>query len=285
MQKNWIYLNGELVLGDEATISPYDHGFLYGHGLFETMRVYHGKVFCLREHLTRLEASSRMLGWGKWFDAQELTAGIYQTLEKNGLQEASLRLTVSRGKGACHPDPASCQQMTVIIFATPLQPLSNEMYEQGWKVVTSKIQRNLTSPLCGMKVANYLDHILAKVQAKAQGGNEALLLNTKGSVAEGTMCNMFFVREGKLLTPDVGSGLLPGITRGTVLQLAVQAGIVIEERPVYPDELLTISEMFITSSLLEIMAVTQLDGKLVGNGSPGGITRLLQLKYKELVHS
>lgn len=284
MEENWIYLNGKLVLGGEATISPYDHGFLYGHGLFETMRVYHGKVFCLAEHLKRLEASGKVLGWQEWFDGEELTWGIYQTLEKNGLQDASIRLTVSRGTGACRPDPASCKQMTIVIFALPFQPLCSEVYEQGWKVATAKIQRNLTSPLCGLKVGNYLDHILAKTEAKEQGANEAMLLNTRGSIAEGTMCNLFFVRDGKLITPDIASGLLPGITRRTVLQLAKKVGIVIEERPVYPAEVGEISEMFMTSSLLEIMPVTLLDNRRVGDGCPGAMTRLLQVKYKELIH-
>ncbi|WP_378956022.1 aminotransferase class IV [Pelosinus sp. sgz500959] len=280
MQDNWIYLNDKMVLESEASISPFDHGFLYGHGLFETMRVYQGNVFCLEEHLKRLHASSLVLGWPEWFDAEVLSSAIYQTLEKNKLQEASLRLTVTRGIGASRPDPSTCGQVTVAVFAYPIQLLGADVYEQGWSMVTASIRRNLTSPLCGLKVANYLDHILAKSEARHKGANEALLLNTKGNVAEGTMCNVFFVIDDRLITPDEKSGLLPGITRALVLKIAYQAGLRVEERQVDPDELLGISEMFITSSLLEIMAVTILDQRIVKDGRPGKITKLLQKEYK-----
>lgn len=285
MQENWIYLNGKLVLGNEAVISPYDHGFLYGHGLFETMRVYNGRVFCLHEHLKRLEDGGKVLGWPECFDADYLSAAIYQTLEKNKLKNASIRLTVSRGIGTSRPDPSTCSQMTVVIFASPLNPLSSEAYEQGWSVVTATIRRNLTSPLCGLKVANYLDNILAKAEVSQQGSSEALLLNTKGSIAEGTMCNMFFVIEDRLITPDTTSGLLAGITRATVLRLADQVGIRIEERQLYPEELLGIQEMFITSSLLEIMPVTMLDERMVNGGRLGSMTHFLQMEYKKFVRS
>lgn len=285
MQDTWIYLKDKLVLGNEAIISPYDHGFLYGHGLFETMRVYNGRVFCLDEHLKRLEAGGKVLGWPEWFDTDHLSKAIYQTLEKNRLQDASVRLTVSRGIGATRPDPSSCSQLTVVVFAVPIQPVSNEVYEQGWSVVTSNIRRNLTSPLCNIKVANYLDNILAKAEARQQGASDGLLLNTNGSIAEGTMCNIFFVKDGRLITPDKSSGLLPGITRAKVLQLADQAGIGIEERQVYPGELLGVSEMFMTSSLLEIMPVTMLDQRIVNDGLPGNVTQFLQTEYKKLVWS
>lgn len=283
MEDKWIYLNGSLVLENEARISPFDHGFLYGHGLFETMRVYCGKVFCLDEHLKRLHNSSHTLGWPEWFHAGNLSAAIYQTLEKNKLQEASVRLTVSRGIGESRPDPSTCTQMTVAVFAYPLHPLSSEVYEQGWSLVQSTIRRNLTSPICGLKVANYLDHILAKAEARKKGANEALLLNTKGAVSEGTMCNIFFVREGKLISPDEKSGILPGITRALVLELAKEAGIESEERQVDPNELLGISEMFVTSSLFEIMPVTTLDQRIVNDGRPGPLTKLLQTEYKHKV--
>lgn len=285
MEDMWIYLNDKLVLGNEAVISPYDHGFLYGHGLFETMRVYNGRVFCLNEHLQRLADGGEVLGWPEWFDADHLSSSIYQTLEKNGLQDASVRLTVSRGMGASRPDPLSCSQLTVVVFAMPIQPVSNEVYEQGWSLVTTHIRRNLTSPLCTIKTANYLDNILAKAEARQQGASDGLLLNTNGSIAEGTMCNIFFVKGGRLITPDKNSGLLPGITRAKVLQLADQAGIDIEERQVYPDELLRVSEVFLTSSLLEIMPVTMIDQCIFNDGRPGKITQFLKEEYRKLVKS
>lgn len=283
MTKNWMYINGELVLGEKATISPYDHGFLYGHGLFETMRVYQGKVFCVEEHVKRLVHSSNILGWTEKVDEEQLVAGIYRTLQKNKLQDASVRLTISRGIGASRPDPGSCGPLTVTIFTAPLQPLASEVYDKGWKMVTATIQRNLTSPLCSLKVANYLDNILAKMEAKKQGAHEALFLNTKGNIAEGTMCNVFFMAEGNLITPDLSSGLLPGITRAIVLELAQQVGMRVEERQIHPEEVVTVTEMFVTSSLLEIMPVTMLDGRRIGNGDVGQGTTTLQRKYKELI--
>jgi len=285
MQEAWIYINGTLVRGNEGVISLYDHGFLYGHGLFETMRVYNGRVFCLPEHLKRLEYGGKVLGWPEWFNGDQLSAAIYQTLEKNGLEDASVRLTVSRGSGASRPDPSTCSQVTIGIVASPIKPLDNEDYDQGWSLVTAKIQRNLSSPLCTIKTANYLDNILAKTEARQRGASDALLLNTQGSVAEGTMCNVFFVMDGRLITPDKNSGLLPGITRFKVLQLAHQARIDIEERQVYPDELLGVSEMFLTSSLLEIMPVTIFDQRIVKDGRPGNMTQFLRLEYKKLIKS
>jgi branched-chain amino acid aminotransferase len=285
MQEHWIYLNNRLLLENVAVISPYDHGFLYGHGLFETMRVYHGRVFCLDEHLNRLNISSKILGWTEWFDKEYLSKAIYQTLEKNRLTEASIRLTISRGVGNSRPDPSSCSQPTIVVFASPIQPINQEVYAQGWSMATSNIRRNVSSPLCTIKTANYLDNILARVEAQQQGANDALLLNTLGSIAEGTLCNVFFVLQGRLITPDKSCGILPGITRAVVLELAHQAGITIEERQVYPDELDGLSEMFMTSSLLEIMPVTTLDQKKINDGLPGVMTRLLQAAYQNLVQS
>jgi len=285
MQEQWMYLQGKMVRCEEAQISPYDHGFLYGHSLFETMRVYKGKVFSLDKHLRRLEEGSMVLGWSEWFDAKALSSAVEQTIEKNKLQNASLRLTVSRGIGASRPEPKTCSQVTVAVFAAPYQSLSKDTYEQGWNLATVSIRRNVTSPLCKIKAGNYLDNILGKAEAQGKDANEALFLNTKGTIAEGTMCNVFFVKDGRLITPDINSGLLPGITRAIVLKLAAKAGIVIEERSVHPEELVGINEMFITSSLLEIMPVTRLDQQTIHDGRPGEITELLQRKYKELVKS
>jgi len=283
MQEQWISVNGKIVPSQEAVISPYDHGFLYGHSLFETMRVYNGETFSLQEHLKRLEAGSRVLGWPTWFEPDVLSSAALGTIEKNGLQNASVRLTVSRGTGASRPDPKTCSQVTVIVFAAPFEPPSQAVYEEGWSLATAAIRRNLTSPLCSIKAGNYLDNIVAKAEAEGKGAQEALFLNTEGGIAEGTMSNVFFVREGRLITPDAKSGLLPGITRGLVLEMAKELAIPVEERQVYPEELVGIKEMFITSSLLEIMPVTRLDGQLIHQGEPGEITQLLQKEYKKLI--
>ncbi len=283
MTDSIIYLNGSLVSGNTAALSPYDHGFLYGHGLFETMRSYRGKVFRLQSHLGRLANSMSMLGWPQFASDEEFEAAIHDTLAANQLSEASVRLTVSRGVGPARPDAASCGKPTVMVFALPYVPLSQECYEEGWSLATVGIRRNLSSPLYSIKSANYLDNLLAKTEAQQRGAREALILNTAGNIAEGTMSNIFFVIAGKLVTPDLASGILPGVTRAVVLELALQAGLLVEDRPVSPKEISEATEVFLTSSLVEIIPVTMLDSHKIGDGRPGGITRKLSTLYREQV--
>jgi branched-chain amino acid aminotransferase group I len=282
MVKPIIYLNGKLVAAHEACLSPYDHGFLYGHGLFETMRAYRGKVFYLQAHLERLAHSMSLLHWPALPDDGKLEQAVDAVLAANQLLDASVRLTVSRGVGGTRPQPSTCGSPTVILFAGPFVTLSPESYEQGWSLATVSIRRNLTSPLCSVKSANYLDSVLARAEAQQLGAEEALLLNTDDMVAEGTMSNLFFVIQGKLVTPDRASGLLPGITRSVVLRLAEATGMAVEERSITPEEVALASEIFLTSSLLEIMPVTKLDRRWVNNGKPGPVTRQLSTAYKQL---
>lgn len=283
MAESIIYLNGNLVTGDMARLSPYDHGFLYGHAIFETMRAYQGKVFRLPAHLERLITSMSVLGWPHFDFITDIKAAIYETIAANKLSEASIRLTVSRGIGAARPDAASCGKPTIMVLALPYVPLSQECYENGWSLATVSIRRNLSSPLCAIKSANYLDNLLAKAEAQRQGAREALVLNTAGTIAEGTMCNIFFVIGGKVVTPDLTSGILPGITRAVVLELALQAGLLVEERPVLREEISQATEVFITSSLVEIMPVTMLDGHKIGDGRIGSVTEELSTAYRNLV--
>ncbi len=279
-----IYMNGKLIAAQTGCLSLYDHGFLYGHGLFETMRAYQGNVFRLEAHLNRLARSMSVLGW-PCVSMDELRKAVYSTIRANQLSDASIRLTLSRGIGLARPDATTCGSPTMIVFATPYVALSPKSYDAGWSLATVHIRRNLTSPLCSIKSANYLDNLLAKAEAQKQGGREALLLNTAGYVAEGTMCNLFFVIDGKLITPDIASGLLAGITRQVILELALQQGLLIEERPVLPDEITMASEAFLTSSLVELMPVTLLDGSAIGDGRPGIITKRLSAAYQQAATS
>lgn len=275
-----IYFNGRLVSASEAVLAPVDHGFLYGHGLFETMRVYHGRVFRLREHINRLEAAADFLGWPKLPPYAELSDAITSVLNRNQLTDASVRLTCSRGQGTPRPDPGSCGQPAIVVFASPL-PLP----PAGWSVTTVALRRNLSSPLVSIKSANYLDNILAKQTARAKGTEEALMLNTDGFVAEGSMSNVFMASKGRLITPDIHSGILPGITRSTIIELAKAAGMIVEERQVSPEELAAADEIFLTSSIMEVIPVKMLDGCPVGKlqtAEQGYFTVKLQQLYREL---
>lgn len=275
-----IYFNGSLVAADDNILCPLDHSFLYGHGLFETMRVYQGKVFRLGDHLERLKTAAALLGWPEIPGRIALSNAIQGVLHRNQLDNASIRLTLSRGIGDARPEAASCGQPTVIVFASPLPP---PLPPEGWRVATVKLRRNLTSPLVSIKSANYLDNMLAKAEAKRQNCQEALMLNTDGFVAEGSMCNIFLAASGRLITPDEYSGILPGVTRRVILELAQASGIPIEIRQVRPDELTTADEIFLTSSIMEVIPVTVLDGRPIGvKPAAGAVTAQLQRLYREL---
>lgn len=246
----FILYDGKLIKRDGLVVSPLDHSHLYGHGLFETMRAYHGKVFRLSEHLKRLEQSAAFLGWPKIPGFEGVEKGIATLLEANNHYDASVRLTVSRGIGAPRPDAASCGAPIITILTSPLP---SPLPESGWMLRIASLKRNLSSPLVKIKSANYLDNILARSEAKATGAQEAIMLNTDGFVAEGTMSNIFLVKEGELITPDDDSGILPGITRKVVIELAGQAELAVSVRPVRLEELMSADELFLTSSVMEVI--------------------------------
>lgn len=277
----YIYCNGQIVSADECLVSPFDHSFLYGHGLFETMRAYNGKVFKLQEHLNRLEAAAKYLQWPQLPEHAELREAIDKVLKHNQLTDASVRLTLSRGVGTPRPDPDSCGRPSVMVFASPLPP---PLPPEGWRIATVTLRRNLSSPLVRIKSANYLDNILAKKEARELGAQEALLLNTNGFVAEGSMSNIFLVAGGRLITPDENSGILPGVTRRTIIELAQAAKIPLEIRQVKPEELRCADEIFLTSSVMEIIPVSALDARLFTKkpAAPGTVTFILQTMYQKL---
>ncbi|MFC1999039.1 aminotransferase class IV [Chloroflexota bacterium] len=273
-----VYLNGSLVSRNEAKISSFDFGFLYGYALFESMRAYSGRVFRLDRHLDRLKRSAEAIGLN--LPDVDLGKAVYDTLEANGLTDARIRLTVSLGEGEATPDPSMCKNPTVFITASSYVPMSDAVYQKGYSAIVSQIRRNSTSPLSQVKSANYLDMILAKAQVKDGGADEAILLNEKGYVAEGSTSNVFIVSSGKLITPSVDSGILPGVTREVVLELASSFGIGAEERPVEPEELYQADGAFLTNSIMEIMPLVEVDGKRVGSGLVGLVTGKLISEYK-----
>lgn len=276
-----VYLNGLLVPRGEARISVLDYGFLYGYGLFETMRAYHGRVFGLKQHLERLACSAEILKIR--VETPLLEQAVKDIIRANNLTEARVRLAVSLGEGAMVPDPKSCEKPTVLVMAGAYHSYGEEVYQKGFRAIISSIRRNSQSPIAKLKTANYLESLLARQEAKDAGVDEAICLNDKGLVSEASMSNIFIVAGGVLKTPDPDSGILPGLTRNTVLELAASSGIKAKEQSFTANELLQADEAFVTNSLMEIMPLVQVDGKPVGSGKPGPATLRLMKAYRELV--
>ena len=284
MVEEIVYLNGALFPRSQARISPFDHGFLYGYGLYETMRAYSGRFFRLEQHLARLAHSAEMLGLSSGLAQYDLEKAVYDTLAANGLQDARVRLTVSAGEGDMIPDPRTCVGPTVLVMAKALVPQPAEVYQRGFKAMISSIRQNSQSPLAQIKSANNLNNILAKSEARAAGFDDALFLNEQGFLAEASSSNIFIISQGILTTPSLESGALGGITRQVVLELAASLGIAVkEENALTVEALLQADEAFLTNSIIEIMPLTEVDGQPVGSGVPGRMTQRLMAAYKDLV--
>lgn len=277
-----VYLNGSLLPLSQARLSPLDYGFLYGYGLFETMRAYSGRIFRLEKHLARLSRSAKLLGIDLKSDIPDLEKALYNTLQANNLSNARIRLTLSGGEGEPVPDLLP-QNPTVIIVARRYTPYPPQVYEQGFKAIVSRIRRNTQSPASVIKSLNYLDNLLARRETKLAGADEAILLNEQGFLAEGSMSNIFLVSDNTLLTPSEDSGILPGITREVILELAPSIDMKTIERKIDLKELLQAEEAFFTNSLIEIMPLTQVDEQNIGLGRAGAVTQRLIAAYKELV--
>jgi len=279
--KQIVYFNGKLVPLSQVSISPLDYGFLYGYGLFETMRAYGGRVFRLDKHLSRLTGSAEKLGIPAiTLDLKEV---VTSTLEANKLSDARIRITVSIGEGGMAPDTCQCRKPTVLVVAEHYKPHPESVYKEGFKAIVSHLSRYSCSPLSSIKSANYLENMLAKQEASAAGADEALRLNEKGSIAEASMSNIFLIADGKLITPPLESGILPGITREAVIELSSRLDISATERDITLKELFQTQEAFLTNSLIEIMPLTKIDDKPIASGKPGVVTERLRAKYKRLV--
>jgi branched-chain amino acid aminotransferase group I len=281
-----LYLNGSLMPRSQADLSPNDWGFLYGYGLFETMRAYSGHLFRPEQHLARLLHSAQLLGLNFPPENQrfsDLEEALYETLQANNLKDARLRLTISGGVGEMSPYLSPCRASTVLITAQSYTPYPSQVYERGFKAITSHIRRNSGSPTSQIKSTSYLDSLLARREAEVAGNNEAILLNEQGFLAEGSMSNLFLISGGVVFTPDKDSGILPGITRQAVLELALSLCLEAIERRITLEELLRADEAFFTNSLVEIMPLSQVDGQNIGLGKAGAITKKLAQAYCDLV--
>lgn len=283
MMTEIIYFNGHLVPRAEAKLSPFDYGFLYGYGLFETMRAYEGHIFRLDRHLTRLRCSAESLGLRPKLDAFDLENACVETLQANKLKNARVRLTITAGEGDMTPDLNTCSNLTVLVAAKNFVPLPPEKYEQGFKAALSFLRRDSQSPLSRLKCTCYVSNILARMEAKAAGCDEAIMLNELNYIAEGSTANIFLVSKGEISTPSLESGILPGITREAVLEIARDLNIKTVERQVELRELSRAEEAFVTNSIIEVMPLTWLNGEPIGTGKPGKLTRNLMAAYKELV--
>ncbi len=276
-----IYLNGEWLPETQARVSVYDHGFLYGDGIFESLCAYDGHIFMLEEHLERLWHSAKAIKLALPFTRKKFEKLLYESLSRNNLQNARIRLTISRGEGELGLDIALCPKPTVVVMSVSFNGYPEEMYKQGLTaaiVTTQHISSKALDP--AIKSLNFLNNILAKQEAKIRGAKEALMLNAEGRLTEGTTSNLFWVSNNTLKTPALECGLLPGVTRRLVLELAYQNGINVEEGGFAPAELLSADEAFLTNTSLEIMPLVKVDAKPIGDGMPGEITVKLHELFK-----
>jgi len=279
-----VYINGEFYPKSKAAISVYDHGFLYGDGVFEGIRAYNGVVFKLREHIDRLYDSAKAIMLEIPLTKEEMINAILETLRKNNLRDAYIRVLVTRGVGDLGLDPRKCGKPNVIIIAEPMLPLyGRESKMKGVSLIISSVKRDrVDATTHQIKSMNYLNSILAKLEAIAAGADDAVMLDDRGFVSETTATNIFIVKNGKIMTPPTTTGALPGITRNFVIELAKRLGYDVEEKDITPFELLTADEVFITGTGAEIVPVTKIAGRIIGRGKAGEITmRLIEEFEKE----
>lgn len=278
-----IYISGKYYDKEHAKISVYDHGLLYGDGVFEGMRSYHGKVFRLKEHLDRLWDSARSIWLNIPITPEEMATAVNDTLAKNNIRDGYIRLIVTRGAGTLGLDPNKCPVPEVIIITDHIQLYPKEFYENGLKIVTAATVRNHTAALSPrIKSLNYLNNILAKIEGLRAGCVEALMLNVKGEVAECTGDNIFIVKGGVLFTPPIDAGILEGITRNAVIELAEAAGITVKQIPLSRHDVYIADEVFLTGSAAEVIPVVEIDSRIIGEGKPGPMTKSLTTKFHQL---
>ena len=281
-----IYIDGKLYDKEDAKISVYDHGFLYGDGVFEGIRSYGGKVFRLAEHLDRLWDSAKAIWLEVPISKQQMAKAIEDTLAVNGIGDGYIRVIVTRGAGTLGLDPNRCSHPQVIVIADLISLYPDELYQEGLEIVTVSVMRNHPAALSPrIKSLNYLNNILAKIEGLQAGCMEALMLNHKGEVAECTGDNLFLVRQQRLLTPPNEAGILEGITRDAVIGLALGMDIDVAEVPLTKHDVYIADECFLTGTAAEVVPVVKVDSRTIGEGVPGPITRELMTRFRELTRS
>ena len=278
-----IYIDGKLVDREKAVISVFDHGLLYGDGVFEGIRTYDGLIFRLKEHIDRLYRSADAIKLRIPLAKTDMSKAVIKTLKANKLKDAYIRLVVTRGVGDLGLDPRKCKVPTIFIITDKIALYPKEYYEKGLEIITARTRRNLPQALdARIKSLNYLNNILAKIDAIKAGTEEAIMLNYEGYVAECTGDNIFMVKGGELATPPVTLGALEGITRAAVMGIAGREGISFCERLLKMEDLYAADEVFLTGTAAEVIPVVKIDKRTIGNGSPGPVTAKLTEEFRKL---
>jgi branched-chain amino acid aminotransferase len=284
MTQQWIYLNGDFVSKADAKVSVYDHGFLYGDGIFEGIRVYNGNIFKCKEHLDRLYDGAKSIMLNVPLTYEEMQQALVETIRKNGLKDGYIRLVVSRGPGDLGLDPRRSPKAWVIIIVEQLAIYSEEAYREGLRSVSVSQRRNIPDALNPkIKSLNYLNNILVKIQANLAGVGEAIMLNSQGYVAEGSSDNIFIVKNGVVYTPPTYCGALEGITRGAIIELCAKVGYTLKEQPFTLHDVYVADEVFFTGTAAEVIAVREVDGRVIGSGKAGPITTHLLQEFRSIV--
>jgi branched-chain amino acid aminotransferase len=281
-----VWLDGKWYDRETATVSVYDHGLLYGDGVFEGIRVYGGKIFKLSEHLDRLYDSAKAIWLTIPMPKDEMAAVTEEAVRRSGIAEAYIRHVITRGVGDLGLDPRKCPKPSIIIIVDTIRLFPEEVYETGLRVVTAGTpipHREALSPR--VKSLNYLAHILAKVEGIHSGADEVLMLDSEGHVAEGSGQNIFVVKNGVIRTPTAYAGILKGVTRDVVIELAREAGYDMQETMLNRYDVYTADEAFFTGTASELIAIRQVDGRTIGNGKPGPVTRDLRSRFQALARS
>mgnify|MGYP006289896519 CR=1 FL=1 len=279
-----VWLNDRLVDEKDARISVFDHGVLYGDGVFEGIRVYNGKIFDLKEHLQRLYQSAKAIRLEVFMDIDQMSDAVQKTVDANGVENGYIRLVVTRGEGSLGLNPFVCKNSQIFIIADDIQLYPEELYEEGMKVISASTVRNHPLSLPPqIKSMNYLNNILAKMEAIDSDVPEAVMYNHEGNVAEATGDNVFIVKKGIIYTPPTEAGALEGITRNSVIMIAEREGYKVVERDLTKFDLYTSDEFFLTGTAAEVIAVTKVDKQEIGDGKVGPVTNKLLAAFRDYI--
>ncbi|WGI17566.1 branched-chain-amino-acid transaminase [Methanonatronarchaeum sp. AMET-Sl] len=278
----YVYIDGDYVHEEEASVSVFDHGLLYGDGVFEGIRAYNGKVFKLEEHIDRLYRSAKAIKLDIPITKTEMTEAVLETLRKNELKDAYIRPLITRGVGSLGLDPEKCPKPSVIIIVQEWEAMYGDLYNQGLEAVTVSVRRNSIDALPpNIKSLNYLNNILAKIEANVKGGDEAIFLNQQGKISEGSGDNLFIIQENEIYTPPSLNNL-KGITRKKAIEIARKKGYEVHETDLGLFDIYTADEIFVTGTAAEIAPIVKVDGREIGDGEPGTITTELMDRFKEI---
>ena len=283
VKESRIYIDGKFYPEADAKVSVFDHGLLYGDGVFEGIRFYNGRVFRLEEHLARLWDSARSICLEVPISVSEMTEALLETIRQNGLHDGYIRLVLTRGVGNLGLNPAQCKRPSVIIIAAIVALYPTEAYEKGLTVMTCATRRTNPGALNpAVKSLNYLNNVMARIEANLAGADEALMLNDHGNVAECTADNVFIIKQGRIFTPPISAGALRGITRSVAFEIAAETGIKVTETDITRHDVFTADECFLTGTAAEVIPVVKADGRVIGNGKPGPISLRMIARFREI---